>query len=255
MPELAEIHLMSEFIQGYIDLEINKIEQVSDCKVRFQSNQFRPTKLIGVSSRGKELKLDFDQNSILFTMGMSGNWCEGYHKHSRLIIHFKNGPVLSLIDPRRFAKWKWSMQWSKNRSPDPLKETNQWINWFKLKINKLKKDKSLAEIMMDQSWANGIGNYLRAEIIFKADLNPFKSVKSLSDTELERLFKTTIQVCQESLIIGGGEFLTFKNPNGQTDYMVKFEDWLECYMNPNMNVIEIKGRKLWYNPKWNINEN
>jgi len=251
MPELAELHLMSEYIQKYVNLEIDKIEQVGDCKVKFDQKLYKPSRLINATSRGKELKLDFNCSSILCTMGMSGNWSSNIQKHSRLIIYFKRGQILTLTDPRRFAKWKWSINWSPNRSPDPLKESIQWKQDFKDKLSKLKKDKCLAEILMDQSWCNGIGNYLRAEILYRSDLNPFSSVKSLKKSELELLFKTVAETCEQSLIIGGGQFLTFKNPNGQTSYINKFKDWLQCYSQPNMSVIDIKGRKLWYNSKWN----
>jgi endonuclease-8 len=47
--------------------------------------------------------------------------------------------------------------------------------------------RAIGAALMDQSIAAGIGNYLRAEILFDCKINPFKRVDELSEDELECL--------------------------------------------------------------------
>ncbi|HUS14303.1 MAG TPA: hypothetical protein VM536_04705, partial [Chloroflexia bacterium] len=45
-------------------------------------------------------------------------------------------------------------------------------------------------VLLDQTVANGVGNYLKAEIMFECRLNPWRTVASLSPAELECLADT-----------------------------------------------------------------
>ena len=43
-------------------------------------------------------------------------------------------------------------------------------------------NKPTHEVLMNQQWFNGIGNYLRAEILGKWDVNPFQPIRNIIDT-------------------------------------------------------------------------
>ena len=73
--------------------------------------------------------------------------------------------TLSFVDVRRFGKWKQGLAWSDGRGPDPTTEYDEF--WKNVMTNLTKLKKPLYEMLMDQKYFNGIGNYLRAEIIFR----------------------------------------------------------------------------------------
>ena len=53
---------------------------------------------------------------------------------------------------------------------------------------------AVGNVLMDQNIICGIGNYLRSEILWTAQINPFKTVGELSDSELSRLKRAVLQV-------------------------------------------------------------
>ena len=57
-------------------------------------------------------------------------------------------------------------------------ETNYEL--FKNQLRKQKNlDKEIGIVLMDQKVINGIGNYLRSEILYVSKINPFRKVKKL----------------------------------------------------------------------------
>ena len=91
---------------------------------------------------------------------------------------------------------------------------------------------------MNQRWFNGIGNYLRAEILYRADINPFMSGREAL-TNHQDIFKLCKSVSEMAYLIGGG-----KVKNNWGDFML-------CYGNPAMaTIMDKNGRRFWFNPIW-----
>jgi formamidopyrimidine-DNA glycosylase len=64
---------------------------------------------------------------------------------------------------------------------------------FKEQILKPKNlNKPIGNVLMDQKVISGIGNYLRADILWLSKISPFRKVKDLTDKEIERLYKNSI---------------------------------------------------------------
>jgi len=60
---------------------------------------------------------------------------------------------------------------------------------FKERIQKkINLDKPIGNVIMNQKIISGIGNYLRADILWCAKINPFRKVKDLTDKELYILY-------------------------------------------------------------------
>jgi formamidopyrimidine-DNA glycosylase len=64
---------------------------------------------------------------------------------------------------------------------------------FVLFKNQIKKEKNLhkpiGNVLMDQKIVSGIGNYLRADILWMSKINPFRNVSTLTDGELLDIYK------------------------------------------------------------------
>lgn len=233
---------------------------VSFRKSKISKNEDVPSKLMSMClkgktlsafSRGKELQILFDNDvPVTFTMGMSGNWkitkTGKEEKHTHFMVDFESGFTLGLVDPRRFARWN-ICGFDPKRGPEItdiefgkfLKDCQKEHN-FK---------KPICEMMMDQRYFNGSGNYIRSEVLYKMDVDPFQTLEEIVNTNLETLTKACVDVVNLAYSVGGGEFLTFKNPNNSGKK--NQGDWMKCYRKSNMEkIIDSKGRTFWYDPKW-----
>ena len=270
MPELAEVKIMADFVNNVVGLDpfYDIIEKSEVSKVQTDLNVFDGGVFsITAQSRGKELMLNLeliggDVSGVLIkrlscSMGMSGNWIfikkdsdklEKFLKHAHLRFISTRGNYLLLYDPRRFAKWKWTDTWTKGRGHCPLTEYNDFNLVLRQNIYKHKDfNKPICEVLMNQKWFNGVGNYLRAEILCRLDINPFQPANQLSTQELELLCTYTHLCVRDSYQLGGGQLKDWYNPNGVEG--TNFKEWIMCYGKMS-STIDGTGRKFWYDPKW-----
>jgi endonuclease VIII-like 1 len=269
MPELAELAIMSDFVN-----------RVSEKAIYFRMNKSEVSKVktpltipfecftLKARSRGKEMALDFydeegnkkHHQSLIMTMGMSGNWTSVHGNfpvpnHAHFFLH-GNSPrgklALCMVDVRRFAKWKWKDDFSSDRSPCPVKEHAKFRENFREKISlKNRDEKPMVDVIMDQSIFNGIGNYLRAEIFHRADINPFKSFKDLESNEVEKILDFCRICPQDAYELGGGQIKDWKNSFGVDGKT--FDEWRKIYYKGN-KILDKGGRTFWHDPKWEDSE-
>jgi endonuclease VIII-like 1 len=261
MPELAEIRIMADYINsGPIQEENFTSILFSPSAEKRRMSIVQPSDLqifkISADSRGKELMLTLHQGNkismkISCSMGMSGYWKlvrpgQSIPKHSHLLFNSTSGSYLCLIDVRRFAKWKECSTWSSNRGPDPTTEYDKFLE--NISINKSRRvfNKPVCEILMDQKYFNGIGNYLRAEILYRADINPWTPANVA--LENQKVLQLCRQVPMEAYSIGGGSIKDWKNPYGEQE--ISIDSWMQCY-GKESSKIDGTGRRIWFNRKFN----
>jgi endonuclease VIII-like 1 len=264
MPELAEIRIMSDYInrvcQGVDFTSFGFSSSAMDRNLGIVQPSDLQIFSITAESRGKELILNLTQGrdifmKISFSMGMSGSWkliddrTESIPKHTHLKFNSISRFSLCLVDVRRFAKWKVVTDWSQNRGPDPTREYDAFVD--NLHRNKKRKvfNKPICEILMDQKYFNGIGNYLRAEILYRADIDPWLPANEA--VERDELLSLCKQIPIEAYQIGGGSIKDWKNPNGVQK--VNIMDWMQCY-GKEASTIDGTGRTLWFNHKYSKND-
>jgi len=264
MPELAEVRLTSDFVnkitRGKVFHSVwkNPVHKGSEFEIGFPFE-------IESQSRGKELMLEISEpdlfhtgqylpkvKTLMMTMGMGGHfeWAEtgSRIKHTHLSFICDEGE-LAFVDIRRFGKWKFGF-WNSERGPDP---TKQFVAFKKNILDNLESrdfKKPIHELLMNQKYFNGIGNYLRAEILFRTECDPF-----ISSREGIHGFPEIIDLCRDLPLIayqlGGGRLKDWKNPFGEKSTNT-WESFMLCYGNKSMSkILDRNGRTFWYNPKWN----
>lgn len=77
------------------------------------------------------------------------------------------------------------------------------------------KDMEVCKFLMEQKYFSGIGNYLKSEILFAARIDPRRSMKSLSDSEIEALHYECSRLPRESYHAGGLTIQTYYDPRGR----------------------------------------
>lgn len=260
MPELAEMRLMCDFINEksrnkYCVKWTNSArEKMVEPVIDDDNNK------LTARARGKEMMLSVGRKSFVFTMGMTGNWrcClsdEKFDKHDRVALTLSDGTDIRFTDPRRFGRWTESTSWSDSRGPCPYEDFKKFvIHVYNLHTQKhsgyrVLKTKPLYELMMDQRFFNGIGNYLRAEILGHGNIDPNKTFKELTEEELHRLIVLCHQVPKHFYENNGAKIQTFYNPSvGETQQRSAFD-----FYGRKDRCVKIKdsaNRSFWMDKKW-----
>lgn len=270
MPELAEVKIMADYINSVANEEkfFESLEKSEVSKVKTELDPYKGSVFtMQATSRGKEMMIllkrfsanGTDDKKLICTMGMSGGWIyirkdspqlEKALKHGHLRFQSTKGNWLILHDVRRFAKWRWVEDWGAGRGYCPLTEFDEFQNsllatWYKDK----QFNKPLSEVLMNQSKFNGVGNYLRAEILYRLDINPFLAANSLTLDKLHELIKITHTCVRDAYALGGGQLKDWHNPMG-TDGK-SFNEWMKCYGRLS-SMVDGTKRRFWYNPKWQV---
>ena len=146
------------------------------CEVVFVSAAYT----VSSESRGKEMALTLQctlepskRLRLLFRFGMSGKF--RYSSRDEILKHahlqffaVSGGGVLSFVDVRRFGSWHVApVGWGENRGPDPLFEYQAFRSNVLQNLDDPAFNRPICEALLNQKYFNGIGNYLRAEILYR----------------------------------------------------------------------------------------
>ena len=260
MPELAEVKLTADYVNRMVAektfFEVRKNPSHKG-KLFDHPESFK----ISAISRGKEFKLLLEHSGgtehLLMTMGMSGYFkvtpTGEEIKHSHLMFDSEDGTTLSFVDVRRFGKWSFN-DWNKDRGPDPVQEYNVFVNHIMTNLLKRDFDKPLHEVLMNQKYFNGIGNYLRAEILYRLDINPFQPARDvILSPKVKELFELCRDIPNQAYLLGGGNLYTWETPQELEMHtsIGSWADWMKCYGNKEMcSEMDNIGRRFWFDPKW-----
>lgn len=186
MPEGPEIKTNSLFVNSVCNGKIFTGKPIRSAVAKSPEIDFDCNKYtISSKSRGKELMLVLqcectvcDKMHLLFRFGMSGKFMftskEQLPKHAHLQFYTAANTssaeqcVLSFVDARRFGSWHITQEWGQERGPDVVYEYDAFCDNI---LHNLHQEtifnKPICEVLLNQKYFNGIGNYLRAEILFR----------------------------------------------------------------------------------------
>ena len=179
------------------------------------------SRVTGVSTRGKHLLIDFDDGLTLHThLHMTGSW-HRYRSGERwrapaaeavavieteraVVVCFK-APTVELVETRALSLHPVLAA----LGPDLLGEP------FELEeaVRRLRAAKgSVAEALLDQRVASGIGNEYRSELLFIERVDPFTTASALTSAASGQL----LRLARELLLanVGGGHRVTMPDPSG-----------------------------------------
>jgi|TARA_B110000240_G_scaffold120721_1_gene134931 endonuclease VIII-like 1 len=257
MPELAELRLTADYINdsvdglSFISVDKNPQHKCEDLEIPFKNFNIK------AKSRGKEIVVSIldcysdESIPIRITMGMSGYFSMtntgNEAKHAHLKFNTTDGTTLSFVDVRRFGKWKQGVHWNDNRGPDPTTEFEEFKENINKNIHKASFNKPIYETLMDQKFFNGIGNYLRAEILYRIPtLNPNTSGRDALESH-----PIILELCRDIPMMayqkGGGSIKDWKNPFPNESN----ERFFICYGVKGMaQIVDRNGRRFWFDTKW-----
>uniref|UniRef100_A0A8I5TQS6 Endonuclease 8-like 1 n=1 Tax=Pongo abelii TaxID=9601 RepID=A0A8I5TQS6_PONAB len=281
MPEGPELHLASQFVNEACRALVfggcvEKSSVSRNPEVPFESSAYR----ISASARGKELRLILsplpgaqppqEPLALVFRFGMSGSFQlvprEELPRHAHL--RFYTAPpglrlALCFVDIRRFGRWDLGGKWQPGRGPCVLQEYQQFRENVLRNLADKAFDRPICEALLDQRFFNGIGNYLRAEILYRLKIPPFEKARSVLEAlqqrrpspelTLSQKIRTKLQnpdllelchsVPKEVVQLGGKGY---GSESGEEDFAA-FRAWLRCYGMPGMSSLQDRhGRTIWF---------
>lgn len=229
MPELPEVAStairLNEEIQG---LELTNVVVHSGRYMRHGNpkgmDEFMdllPVKVSKVEFIGKLIVFEFETNDGKWwcwnTLGMSGGWRLEPTKHSH--VEFKVGDKsVWFTDIRNFGTLKFTNDEAstnkKRRSIGP-NHLSQGITdeLFEERLQ-LYPNITIAESLMSQSLIGGIGNYIKAEVLYRARVSPHRLVKDITKREFSLLNESCEEVIKSSFLNKGASIRTYYNVDG-----------------------------------------
>ena len=173
-----------------------------------------PLNISKISCKGKFIYIEFyDTDLVLFnTLGMSGYWFtlnelnqqldSGYYskKHNNIEFIFEDNVdkqkkyTYYFNDMRNFGTLIVSDKEDLNNKLntlgiDVLNPKNEF-NEFKIKLcREINLNKMIGSLLLNQTIVAGCGNYMRAEVLYFAKVNPYTFVKDLTDKNLKDIYK------------------------------------------------------------------
>ncbi|XP_030911783.1 endonuclease 8-like 1 [Geospiza fortis] len=175
--------------------------------------------------------------------------------------------ALCFVDPRRFGSWRLGDAWQPERGPCVVSEYQAFRENVLKNLEDRAFDKPICEVLLNQKYFNGIGNYLRAEILYRLKIPPFEKARTvleaLKEQEQERRKKDPsltlskkvklkqenpdlLELCHSvpmEVIMAEKQLLDPEHP----DDHAAFKDWLRCYLVPGMSSLRDRsGRTIWF---------
>ena len=255
MPELAELKIMADYINQHTqNKNFNKSFHVLKGN---NPEQFEILKEFQISaeSNGKELFINMCHDdtcySISVFMGMSGNWkfvkTEDWNqtKYIRMRLDSVDGYSLLLYGSYMGPKYKIGGFTGVKRGPDPTKNFEFFVEKIKSNLERSAFNKPICEVLLNQEYFNGIGNYLRSTILYYMDINPFQSAR-----EVINKYPKILDMCRDIPItaykLNGGQLQDWKNPF-DTDYE-EFQNWV--FYQKGVSCKDSNNRTFWFDEKW-----
>ncbi len=189
-------------------------------------------KLIQLTRRSKYILAQFEQDTMLWHLGMSGSFriCDEHdelRKHDHFILQLDD-MQLRYHDPRRFGCILWLDEYSQSKlidtlGPEPLSEAFHAEYLF----SKFKtKNTAIKVAMMDNHIVVGVGNIYATESLFNLGIHPAQPASSLTFQQVEKMVIEIKRILKQAIDLGGSTLRDYSNAMGENGY---FQQTLLAY--------------------------
>ena len=235
MPELPEVETTKNSLAPLLLQTVQRVE-VRQPQLRWAIPQdvdkLRGQKLLGLQRRSKYILAEFEQDRMLWHLGMSGSFriCDAQdelRKHDHFILDFGE-QQLRYHDPRRFGCILWLNEEYQHKLLDPLgpEPLTDAFNADYL-IQKLKsKHVGIKVALMDNHIVVGVGNIYATESLFNLGIHPAQPASSLSQQQISALVVEIKRILSFAIDLGGSTLRDYTNAMGENGY---FQQTLLAY--------------------------
>jgi formamidopyrimidine-DNA glycosylase len=230
MPELPEVETTRRGLLPLLNQTVSQVV-IRNPSLRWPIpahliDTLRQQTLLELSRRAKYILAKFESGSVLFHLGMSGRICllekdEPPAKHDHFDLHFTDGHVLRLRDPRRFGAVLWAGKEPYKHvllevlGPEPLDAVFSGV-WLHQQIRN--KTAPIKNVIMDSHLVVGVGNIYASESLFRSGIHPQTPANKLSKARCECLVHAIKATLNDALQAGGSSLRDFFGADGNPGY-------------------------------------
>ena len=202
-----------------------------------------PKRVVDIRTKGKKIILELGENQpkadspeqvptghdgfmYLVVLGMEGKFLREPDRHSNLWLDLVPEPGsgkdarIYFSDSRHFAIFEIVLSAAdlatrlSQLGPDLLQEDLSREQFLAIARNRRITRKEICDFLIDQKRISGIGNYLRAEILYRARIKPSRTLGELSDEELDRIRIVAMATIREAYQYNGLTIKSYWDLNG-----------------------------------------
>ncbi|MDP2247753.1 MAG: bifunctional DNA-formamidopyrimidine glycosylase/DNA-(apurinic or apyrimidinic site) lyase [Nitrosomonadales bacterium] len=230
MPELPEVETTRRGLLPLLDQTVSHVV-IRNASLRWPIpahlvDTLKDQRLIALSRRAKYILARFEAGHLLLHLGMSGRICllekdEAPAKHDHFDLHFMDGHVMRLRDPRRFGAVLWAGQEPAKHvllsvlGPEPL-DAGFHGAWLYQQLRN--KTAPIKNAIMDSHLVVGVGNIYASESLFRAGIHPSTAANKVSKARCERLVEEIKATLNDALLAGGSSLRDFFGADGNPGY-------------------------------------
>lgn len=257
MPEGPEVYVMTTKFSRRFPVGTKLVKVNSLCKRYENLTVNLPLQIKEIYSRGKKSVIKCNKNvGILVSYGMSGHWELKNNKYAQLEFVGSNGKKyywttsrsLPICSVQFLPLQKLQNELDRlgvdiiHHNPRPQEVLNVFGN----------RKQNICAFMMDQTKFAGIGNYIKAVVLYRCGISPHCKVCDLYDDEKWLIWTTAQQVASEAIAAQGMGIKDYKDENGEligvsfdiTPYQMEFDA-----LGNKVISEQIAGRTTWWVPK------
>lgn len=221
MPEGPEVRIFADCLAPLIGHTIINIEYTSGCPDKFKVFEIGDV-LTDIYSHGKKLifKLlrDESEHHLMNSVLMTGRWTYQLESYKFILTLIKDGEEFQIryCDPRSLSLFKFGDETNllSDVGPDWLQGV-EYDYFYTTITNHRIRNQEICKFLMDQKYTAGIGNYLKAEILFETRLHPQQKIGSLTDDIIADLYLNIIEIITKAYESGGLTIQTYYDPFGR----------------------------------------
>lgn len=230
MPELPEVETTRRGLLPLVNQTVSQVV-IRNPSLRWPIpahliDTLKHQTLLELSRRAKYILAKFESGTVLLHLGMSGRICllekdEPPAKHDHFDLHFTDGHVLRLRDPRRFGAVLWAGKEPYKHvllevlGPEPLDPVFNGV-WLHQQLRN--KTAPIKNVIMDSHLVVGVGNIYASESLFRSGIHPQTPANKVSKARCERLVNEIKATLNDALQAGGSSLRDFFGADGNPGY-------------------------------------
>jgi len=257
MPELPEVHGYKVYIDSTC---LHKTITSFDCrdakllkqpKKDFENHLIGAT-LTGTRRIGKYLFVETSGEKVLVMhFGMTGR--PNYYKDEddrpkfgHIVLTFENGFHFAFENKRKFGWFDLIDSIEKYKTEHDLSDDARDLKLEDFKASLSTRKTHIKKILLDQSVAAGVGNWMADEILYQAKTHPKKKVEDMTDEDMETVFDAMKKVI-ETAIEHDAHYSDFPK-----EFLMHFrKEGATCHhTGAEIQKIKLGGRATYFSPKW-----
>jgi len=167
-------------------------------------------------------------------------------KFGHIMLTFENGFHFAFENKRKFGWWDLIDSIEEYKAERKLSDDARILSLQDFETALGNRKTQIKKVLMDQSVAAGIGNWMADEILYQAKMHPKKKVEHMTKKDIENVFNAMKKVI-EVAIANDAHYDDFPE-----DFLIHFrKEGAPCFHTGcNIEKIKLGGRSTYFSPEW-----